>query len=131
MHLKRASNVDSNLAVCLVDDDDIMQDLVSRYIKRLGFMVSVANEPEIALNFIATGSINAVISDLYMPDIEDGLNFLTTLKKNHPEVPVIVMSSEMSESTQSTLYAAGACACLKKPVSSNDLALALDKVSTH
>ena len=113
--------------VCLVDDDEIMQDLVSRHIARLGFGVTVASEPQSALDTIATGELDVIISDLYMPDMEDGLSFLANVKKGYPKLPVVVMSSEMSLSTQNTLLAAGAFACLKKPVSADDLAIILGK----
>ena len=119
------------LSVCLVDDDEIMQDLVSRHIARLGFGVTVASEPQCALDTIATGVLDVVISDLYMPDKEDGLSFLANVKKGYPRLPVVVMSSEMSLSTQNTLLAAGAFACLKKPVSADDLAKILGKAVAY
>ena len=129
MHVLPTGTDISELAVCLVDDDEVMQDLVSRHIVRLGCKVAVANEPHSAMDVIAAGVHDVVISDLYMPDREDGLNFVADVKAQYPELPVVVMSSEMSQSTESAVLAAGAFACLKKPVSAHDLARVLDKAS--
>ena len=121
----------ARLTVCLVDDDEIMQDLVSRHISRLGFEVTVASGPQIALEEIDAGRLDVVISDLYMPNMDDGLEFLATVTKRYPNLPIVLMSSEMSQGTQDTLLAAGAFACLTKPVGTDDIAGILDKVAAR
>ena len=121
---------DRDLAVCLVDDDEIMQDLISRYLVRLGCESKVAVDPQKALGIIADGNFDLVLSDLCMPDKEDGLKFIADLIKLHPTLPIAIMSAEMSESTQDILKSAGAFACLSKPLNSNDLAKVLGEVAT-
>ena len=121
---------DRDMAVCLVDDDEIMQDLISRYLVRLGCESKVAVDPQKALGIIADGNFDLVLSDLCMPDKEDGLNFIAELIKLHPTLPIAIMSAEMSQSTQDALKSAGAFACLAKPLNSDDLAQVLGDVAT-
>ena len=118
------------IAVCLVDDDEIMQDIISRYLVRLGCKLEVAVNPQNALELMANANFNLILSDLCMPDMEDGLNLISRIKAIDPTLPVAVMSAEMSQSTQDTLLAAGAFACLAKPISSDDLAKILEELST-
>ena len=120
---------DRDMAVCLVDDDEIMQDLISRYLVRLGCESKVAVDPQIALGIIADGKFDLVLSDLCMPDKEDGLNFIADVIRLHPTLPIAIMSAEMSQSTQDALKSAGAFACLAKPLNSADLARVLGDVA--
>ena len=129
MNSLSAGSSDRDMSVCLVDDDEIMQDLISRYLVRLGCDSKVAVDPENALGIIADGNFDLILSDLCMPDKEDGLDFIAQLIKLYPTLPIAIMSAEMSQSTQDALKSAGAFACLAKPLNSNDLAKVLGDVA--
>ena len=125
------SGTDShNFEVCLVDDDEIMRDLLLRYLVKLKCEVTTAADPQEALETIASQKFELVMTDLYMPDMKDGLGFVSSVKEQHPALRVIVMSAEMSQSTRDMLMSAGAFACLVKPISSTDLAGMLANVAS-
>ena len=130
MNASPAGIPDRGIMVCLVDDDAIMQDLISRYLCRLGCKFEVAVNPQRALEIIACRNFDLVISDLCMPNMEDGLQLIAQIRALNPALPVAVMSAEMGQSTQDTSISSGAFACLEKPISSDDLAKVLDKVSS-
>ena len=120
---------DRKIAVCLVDDDEIMRDLLLRYLVKLGCEVTTAVEPNEALEKLVSQDFELVMTDLYMPGIEDGLSFISALKERHSTLRTVVMSAEMSQSTQDTLMSAGAFACMEKPISSKRLAEVLARVT--
>lgn len=103
------------LTVCLVDDDPMIGALFSRVIQRTGCRVMFACGFSEAKSMINEHKVDIVISDLMMPDFSDGKQLLGFVVKNYPNIPVFMMSGNMSPDTQDNLMQWGAKACLFKP----------------
>lgn len=74
----------------IVDDDmDFLQLLCSILEKQ--FEVYTATGVKVAMQVLNTSVIDAVCSDFNMRD-GTGLDFLKQLRRDHPEIPVLLMS---------------------------------------
>lgn len=101
--------------VLVVDDQEPIRAALTRMLQREGFVVCVAEEGATARNMIETDpSISLVISDVEMPFM-DGYDLSLWIKRNRPQLPVVLVSG--CDFTEDLLdgYAAGAQYYLTKP----------------
>jgi CheY-like chemotaxis protein len=77
--------------VMIVDDDDVLLDLMSRRLERLGFNLDRANNGGEALEFIQRNHYDLIVSDIYMP-IATGVDILQSAKEKDPLTQVIVIT---------------------------------------
>ncbi|MCP5424109.1 MAG: response regulator [Gammaproteobacteria bacterium] len=76
----------------VVDDDPIICDLLDKYLRAEGFLVSTAQDGETMRGILASEAIDLVILDLVMPG-EDGLT-LTRYLHEHSDVSVIILTAK-------------------------------------
>ncbi len=81
--------------VLVVNDEDEMREMLSRYLAGLGLEVATAVNGEEALEAVRTEAPDAVLLDLVMP-VMDGMGFLRKLRANpvHQGLPVLVLSAK-------------------------------------
>ncbi len=81
----------------VVVDDSLTQaiDLRQRLI-RGGFQAVIAHSGEEALQIIQRRPPDVVLTDLVMPEM-DGVELVARLRRNHPGLPIIVLTAEGSE----------------------------------
>ncbi|MBL0313307.1 MAG: PAS domain S-box protein [Holophagaceae bacterium] len=81
-----------SLRVLLVDDEESIRDATQEILKGLGCQVILACNGVEALEILKTcGPFSVVILDLMMPKM-DGRQTLAVLKKDHPDLPVVLCS---------------------------------------
>ena len=112
--------------VCLIDDDDIMLSLFSRIVQRSGCDVVTAKGPEAAAKLLASTPVDMVISDHRMPDMADGEELLSLLHEKYPQLAIMMMSCDFSVDVRNSLQAAGATACIAKPLTVDCVAGLID-----
>lgn len=90
---------DQNLGVeegllLVVDDNELNRDMLARHLERQGHMVAVAQDGHEALEIIKANSVDLVLLDILMPEI-DGYQVLEYLKSDHAlrDIPVIMVSA--------------------------------------
>jgi DNA-binding NtrC family response regulator len=74
-----------------------------------------------ALEILDTLPIELIVSDLYMPAI-DGYKLVESVKKNHPDIPVFIMTGGLVRETEKRLASLGAARCIEKPFGFKELA---------
>jgi CheY-like chemotaxis protein len=79
--------------VLLVDDEPVLQKLISGYLVAAGYVVQSAYDGLDAIRELRAGLPDLIISDLNMPRMA-GLEFLGVVRKRFPHIPVLVMSDE-------------------------------------
>ena len=108
--------------IVVVDDEKIVTSAFSTLLKVEGFSdAHFFNSPKEALEFIKTNSPDLVISDFLMPEM-NGLEFLTEVKKLHPEVSKILLTGYADkENAIRAINEVGLYRYIEKPWSNDDL----------
>jgi DNA-binding NtrC family response regulator len=101
----------------VADDDPHILALIARLLH--GFEVHAFGSARLALDYLTeqNGDIDAVLSDLHMPDI-DGLRFLELVRQRWPEVPFLVMTGDTGVAPAIEAMRRGAYDYVTKPLSS-------------
>ena len=123
-------SVEGRPSVLIVDDDDGLAAVLALMLDRSGYAVRIATSGRAGLDQVSRERPDAVILDL-MPDL-DGLGLLRELRQqaSTSDLPVIVLTARLDGRARAESQAAGANACLTKPVGRaqlvEQLALLLD-----
>ncbi len=77
--------------ILVVDDEKTLRDIVSRALAKLGHRCVTARDGQEALALAGRQGFDLVITDLKMPKM-GGLALIERLRKEHPELPIIIMT---------------------------------------
>lgn len=103
----------------IVDDSSVMRKIVARALQQGGIAVGeikeAANGAE-ALEIVSREKVDLVLSDINMP-VMDGLEFVRQLQsvENAKGVPVVMITTEGSESHVMEAISCGARGYIRKP----------------
>jgi len=109
-----------NIKVLLVDDEKDFVNSLSERIQMRELDSKIAYNGEQALELVTDEIPDVVVLDLRMPGI-DGLEVLERLKKNYPNVQVIILTGHGSDEDERVSKRLGAYDYLQKPVSIDKL----------
>jgi CheY-like chemotaxis protein len=101
--------------VLLVDDEREFVQTLSERLQLRDMGSAVAYGGEEALSVVAEDEPEVMVLDLKMPGV-DGLEVLRKVKREHPDVEVIVLTGHGSREVEKLCTEMGACAYLEKPV---------------
>lgn len=107
--------------ILVVDDELGYRDMLQMDLTGQGFNVFTAGGGLEALEILKKKKIDLVVTDMKMPDM-DGLDTVIAIKKNHPGIPIILMTGYAVEDRVQTALQLKATACLKKPFDIEELA---------
>lgn len=117
------------IRVMVVDDSAVARQAVVAAINRTEGLISAgfAANGRVALDRLELMRPDVLVLDLEMPEL-DGISTLHELRRDHPELPVVVFSNLTSRGAAATLeaLAAGASAFALKPTAIGDGAHSLD-----
>ncbi len=77
------------------------------------FCVLTAENGDRALKVLESAHVDLVVTDLKMP-VMDGFGLLSNVRRNFPEIPVIIMSSFLCPEVETGLRNLGALQCIDK-----------------
>ena len=100
--------------VWIVDDDRSIRWVFEKALGREGIAHSSFASAQEALDALRGGPPQVLVSDVRMPG-PSGLELLQTLKKAHPEVPVIIMTAYSDLESAVAAFQGGAYEYLPKP----------------
>ena len=83
--------------VMVVDDDDMFLEMLTDALRINGFLPLGVSSGHRALEELQRGDVDAVITDIRMPGMS-GLELLDTLKRERPDLPVVLVTAFLSES---------------------------------
>ncbi|WP_135825943.1 PAS domain S-box protein [Halorussus ruber] len=103
------------IRVLLVDDDSDIADLTATYLERASDRIETVVEtvPEEALDRVADETVDCVVSDYEMPEM-DGLEFLDEVRAIAPYLPFVLFTGRGSEEIASEAISAGVTDYLQK-----------------
>ncbi|MGD9713833.1 MAG: response regulator [Thermomicrobiales bacterium] len=110
--------------VLLVEDNPLLQSLLSQLLTRLGHEVVAVRDGREALAQMRQHLIDVILTDLLMPEV-DGLEVILAVRRDYPGVAVIAMSGGSarfpSADALHTARTLGAHAILPKPFNATHL----------
>jgi CheY-like chemotaxis protein len=97
-------------SVLLVDDEEMIMDIGSQFLTRLGYTVLTASGGREALDIVerASGSIDCVLLDFTMPGM-DGLETMLQIKEIRPDARIIISSGYTRQQIEDRF------ACIDRP----------------
>jgi len=116
-------------SLLIVDDNEMNRDVLSRRLERKGYAVSLAENGQQTLEWIARHDIDLVLLDIEMPGAS-GLEVLKTLRQTHSpsQLPVIMVTAKVQSHEIVEALDLGANDYVTKPV---DFAVALARIKTQ
>jgi DNA-binding NtrC family response regulator len=113
--------------ILIVDDEIDMQKLLKRSLESaMDCKVETASSGEMALQMLATSRFDLVLADIKMPGI-DGLELLELMKREAPELTVVMMTAFGSIDIAVEVMKKGAYDFITKPFDHDALVLRLEK----
>jgi DNA-binding NtrC family response regulator len=106
--------------VLIVDDEPLVRQTLSAWMKRKNFHVIEAEGGRQAMEMIRRGDPDIVISDVVMPGM-DGIQLLKEAKAIKADIPFLMISGYPSHSTAVDLMKHGASDYLPKPFTLEEL----------
>jgi two-component system nitrogen regulation response regulator GlnG len=100
--------------VWVVDDDRSIRWVLQKALESVAINVRVFENAADVLNELKNGTPDVLVSDIRMPGM-DGLQLLDDIKRNIPELPVIIMTAYSDLDSAVSVYEGGAFEYLPKP----------------
>jgi CheY-like chemotaxis protein len=116
---------DDDTAILVVDDDLDMRAMLRDVLVRAGFRVEEAATSDELFALVPRVEPAAIILDHEMPG-DWGLEVLASLRRAHPEIPVIFTTAFGSPAMQDAARRDGAAAYLAKPFRLDELIATLE-----
>jgi signal transduction histidine kinase len=117
-----------DVKVLLVEDDPDGREMVSHLLTEHGGQVSAVGSAEAALEALAEGTFDVVVSDIAMPDV-DGYELLERIRAGGNLIPAIALTAFARPEDRDKALGAGYAAHLSKPVEPPALIAALAQIS--
>ena len=118
----------ARILVC--DDQELMRDGIAAHLARDGHDVTAAGDGPQALQRIAAGRFDLLITDLKMPKMT-GLELLGEAKKLRPEMPVLLMTAFATVQTAVEAMKLGAYDYIQKPFEGDEIKLLVNRTLEH
>lgn len=110
----------SHLDILVVEDNQSFCEILSYGLRAKGHSVTSYPNARAACDHLGQESIDLIISDIKMPGM-NGIEFLHRVKKNRPEIPVILITGFNDIIETQEAYELGAKGFLAKPFNNEQL----------
>ncbi|MCK4606697.1 MAG: response regulator [candidate division Zixibacteria bacterium] len=116
----------SSISILIVDDELMMRNLLENILSREGYKIHSAENGLKALEFLKTRKIDIIITDMKMPHM-GGFKLLGIVKKEHPEIGMIIMTAYGDTYTVKDALLLGADEYVTKPFKSYEISLVVER----
>ncbi len=106
--------------VLIVDDEKSIRNTLSEFLRREGYQVDAVEDAVKALAILDQEIFDVVVTDIIMPCMS-GVELLEQVRKNIPDIQVILMTGEPTVETAVKAVHAGAYDYISKPIVKNTL----------
>ncbi|MFZ5517518.1 MAG: response regulator [Candidatus Zhuqueibacterota bacterium] len=101
--------------ILIVDDEDFIRSLLDSFLSRQGFVVLQAKDGIEAAAIIKQHPLDLIFLDIQLPAM-NGMQILKMVKELNSDIPVIMISGNVSEEIALETLKLGAFDYIKKPV---------------
>lgn len=113
--------------ILVVDDDDRLRDLLTRYLGENGFVVSAARNAAEARSSLAGLQFDLLVLDVLMPG-EKGVDLARSLRDEGTKVPILLLTALSETEDRISGLEAGADDYLAKPFEPRELVLRIEAI---
>jgi two-component system nitrogen regulation response regulator NtrX len=114
--------------VLIVDDESDICELVAGLLQDEGFTTRTARDSDSALNEISNRRPHLVFLDIWLQGSRlDGLQLLDSIKEQHPDLPVVMISGHGNIETAVAAIKRGAYDFIEKPFKADRLVLVAER----
>lgn len=113
--------------IMIIEDDAEMRSLLIEFLGEDGYQVDSAQTGLEALSKITKEVFDLIVTDIRMPGLT-GLDILSSIKKQQPQVPIIVITAFGNEEVYRRSMERGASAYLEKPICFNKLGVLIHEM---
>lgn len=123
-------NQGNGFSVLHVDDEPDFADLTAEFLEREDERISVqtATSADEGLEHLAESEIDCIVSDYDMPE-QNGIEFLETVRENHPTLPFILYTGKGSEEVASQAISSGVTDYLQKETGTDQYSLLTNRIA--
>ncbi|BCJ48811.1 hypothetical protein Asp14428_02860 [Actinoplanes sp. NBRC 14428] len=117
--------------ILVVEDEEAVRDIVTRILRKAGYEVHAAPDPERALKMCVHGDlvVDALLTDVIMPGMS-GTQLAAEMRQHRPDLPVLFMSGYTSGPAPGGQELPADAPLLRKPFETDTLLRELRKVLT-
>lgn len=83
--------------ILIIDDDALLRNVLAKALVHAGHTVIQAEDGRQGIDLMRATEVDVAITDLIMP-VQEGVETIIALRRDHPDVPVIAMSGGASNS---------------------------------
>jgi DNA-binding NtrC family response regulator len=77
--------------ILVIEDDQQMREMLRQMLQRAGHTTVGAGDGQEGMQIVREQIIDLIITDIIMPD-QEGLETITQVRREHPNIPVIAIS---------------------------------------
>src|SRR5262245_18819281 len=110
----------------LVDDDRLLLDSMSAWLREQGYQVLAASGRDAAVKQLAERQVDLVLADIRLAD-GDGFEILAHCRERYPHTTVVLLTGYATVETGIEALRAGAFDLLTKPLIDEELEMAIDR----
>ncbi|MCA9416138.1 MAG: sigma-54-dependent Fis family transcriptional regulator [Candidatus Omnitrophica bacterium] len=114
------------MRIAVVDDDPEQRGLLRKALEEAGYEILEGGDGQEAIDLARTSNLDGMVLDVRMPGV-DGLQALKTIKSEHPEVVVTLLTAFIDLRDAVAAMKTGASDYLEKPVDLDELTIAMDE----
>src|SRR5882757_2535910 len=114
--------------ILIIDDESDIRELVAGILQDEGFETRTARDSDTALNAIESRRPSLLFLDIWLQGSRlDGLQLLDSVKGQHPELPVVMISGHGNIETAVSAIKRGAYDFIEKPFKADRLVLVANR----
>ena len=122
------ANTPTKPRLLILDEDRIILQSLSQFLRREGYDVRTSDDPESALAILENGQIELLLADINMPGLKPA-EFLRDIRRKFPHVVVVVITSYGSIGGAVEATKIGAFDYLTKPIVDEEIRVVVEKAA--
>lgn len=116
--------------ILVVDDEEVMQDVLGRLLRRQGYTVECAGSAEDALQRLGLTDFDVILCDIMLPGMS-GIEALHAIRQDDPHQVVIMITAYASVESAIEAMKNGAFDYIAKPFKNEEVLLTIGKGVEH
>jgi len=112
--------------ILVVDNEEKLRNLLLKVLEKEGYQVLMAGTNHEAFDLLANNNIDIVLLDVKMPKV-DGFEFLKSIKKDYPDIGIIVMTAFGDAYTVRDALLLGADEYITKPFNNFEIIMVVER----